>query len=275
MWGSTFLVIKTLLGAMSPGVLLCLRFGIASLVLLPFALASRRRASATSRPRLSVVLRPSLLIGLSLLGGYGFQTAGLQYTGPGKSAFITALYVAFAPFAIWPVMGRRPRALHFVSVGIALLGVYLLSDPSGPLNRGDLYTALSALFWALEIALIDRFRVEGREMEITTLMLAVVALGSAALLPLLGGPVLAPGLPVGLALLYLAVPATSMLMFWQLRWQPSLGGAVSSLIYIGEAAIASAGGAVFFGERLGLAGWIGCGLVVASILMALGSEKDG
>jgi drug/metabolite transporter (DMT)-like permease len=273
MWGSTFLVIKTLLGAMSPGVLLCFRFGVASVVLAPFAVAASRRSCPGGAAPLRTILLPSLLLGLSLLGGYAFQTAGLEFTGPGKSAFITSLYVAIAPFATWPILGRRPAALHFVSVGIALLGVYLLSDPSGPLNRGDLYTAVSAVCWALEIALIDRFWVKGREMEITAMMLAVVAVGSLLLTPLLGGFGFTPGIPVVLALLYLAVPATSMLMFWQIRWQPSLGGGLSSLIYIGEAAIAAAGGALFFGERIGIAGWFGCGLIIASILLAFRTER--
>lgn len=275
MWGSTFLVIKTLLGAMSPGVLLCFRFGVASACLVPFAVAAARRNASGGGAPIRTLLLPSLLLGLSLLGGYAFQTAGLEFTGPGKSAFITSLYVAFAPFATWPIVGRRPSAVHFVSVGIALLGVYLLSNPSGPLNRGDLYTAISAVCWALEIALIDRFWVKGREMEITAMMLAVVAVGSVLLTPLLGGFRFTPGIPVALALLYLAVPATSLLMFWQIRWQPSLGGGPSSLIYIGEAAIAAAGGALFFGERIGIAGWVGCGLIIASILLAFRTGKAG
>lgn len=274
MWGSTFLVVKTLFAAMSPAMLLCFRFTVASAVLLPFAVASSRRP-APDRPALSKTVLPSILLGLSLLGGYAFQTAGLQYTGPGKSAFITSLYVAIAPFFAWPISRKRPRLLHFISVGIALTGVYLLADPSGRMNRGDVLTAASAVCWALEIALIDRLWVQGRALEITVMMLAVVALGSFALIPVLGGFDLRLDLVAVLALVYLAVLATSMLMYWQIRWQPSLGGGPSSLIYIGEAVIAAAGGAVFFGERLTLAGWIGCALVVASILVAFGRELSG
>lgn len=80
-------------------------------------------------------------------------------------------------------------------------------------------------------------------------------------------------IPVAGGLLYLAIPATSMLMYWQIRWQPSLGGSLSSLIYIGEAAIAAAGGALFFGERIRMAGWLGCALIVTSILLAFGMRK--
>jgi drug/metabolite transporter (DMT)-like permease len=81
-------------------------------------------------------------------------------------------------------------------------------------------------------------------------------------------------LPIAAGILYLAIPATSMLMYWQIRWQPSLGGSLSSLIYIGEAAIAAAGGAVFFGERIALSGWFGCALIVTSILLAFGSARE-
>lgn len=270
MWGSTFLVIKALLGAMSPAVLLCARFAVATLALLPFALR-RRGPSPSPAPR--GVLARGILLGLSLLGGYATQTAGLQYTGPGKSAFITSLYVAFTPFAAWPVNGRRPSGRHFLSVGLALLGVWLLSDPSGPLNRGDLLTLASAVFWALEIALIDRLWIRGREMELTVTMLGVVAAGSVLTMPLLGGARAEwdPGLV--LPLLYLGIGATSMLMYWQMRWQPSLGGGLSSLIYIGEAVVAAAGGAIWFGERLDAAAWAGCCLVVSSIVLAIRMER--
>jgi drug/metabolite transporter (DMT)-like permease len=101
----------------------------------------------------------------------------------------------------------------------------------------------------------------------------VVAVASAALLPVLGSRLSRMDIPVMGALLYLAIPATSMLMYWQIRWQPSLGGGLSSLIYIGEAAVAAAGGALFFGEKIALAGWIGCVLIVASILVAFRTEK--
>ncbi|NLP05835.1 DMT family transporter [Candidatus Fermentibacteria bacterium] len=273
MWGSTFLVIKTLLDAMSTGVLLCLRFGVSSAVLLTTAVLARPVKDGPAPLPFGKLLKPSLLIGLSLLGGYAFQTAGLQYTGPGKSAFITSLYVAFTPFAAWPINGRKPLPVHFLSVGAALLVVYLLSDPSGPLNLGDALTAVSAVFWALEIALIDRLFVKGSDLRITAMMLAVVAIGSVPLIPLLGGTRLEPGPAPALAMLYLAIPATSMLMYWQIRWQPSLGGSLSSLIYIGEAVVAAAGGAAFFGERFPLTGWIGSTLIVCSILIAFGTER--
>lgn len=273
MWGSTFLVIKTLLDAMSPGVLLVLRFGVSSAVLLAVALFSRQPKEGPAPLPFRRLLTPSILIGLSLLGGYAFQTAGLEFTGPGKSAFITSLYVAFTPFVAWPINGRKPLPIHFLSVGTALLGVYLLSDPSGPLNLGDGLTMLSALFWALEIALIDRLFVKGSDLRISAMMLAVVAVGSVPLVPLLGGARLDPGTSPALAMLYLAIPATSMLMYWQLKWQPSLGGSLSSLIYIGEAVVAAAGGAAFFGERFALTGWIGSMLIIASILIAFRTER--
>lgn len=271
MWGSTFLVAKALFACMSPGVLLAARFVVAAAVLAPFAVASARRAPSGT-PHLSRVVMPSILLGLSLLGGYAFQLAGLRQTGPGKSAFITSLYVAIAPFVSWPLCGRRPRLVHFASVGIALAGVWLLADPSGGIGTGDLLTAASAVFWAVEIALIDRLWIPGRSMEITAGMLAVVALGSLPLIPVMGGFTIDPNPGALAGLLFLSVFATSMLMYWQIRWQPSLGGAVSSLIYIGEAVIAAAGGAILLGERLSPAGWIGCALVIASILLAFSRE---
>lgn len=270
MWGSTFLVIKPLVAAMSPCAVLVLRFGVATLVLLPFALRSAARSGKAALRR---IVPGSILLGLSLFGGYWFQTAGLQYTGPGKSAFITSLYVAFTPFAAWPINGRRPAPRHFISVLVALAGVYLLSDPSGPLNPGDGLTAIGAVFWAIEIALIDRYWMKGLELETATLMLGVVAVASAASLAFAGAGLHRMDLRMAASVLYLAVPATSLLMYWQIRWQPSLGGSLSSLIYIGEALVAATGGAILFGERIAPAGWVGCLMILGSILLAFGLER--
>jgi drug/metabolite transporter (DMT)-like permease len=49
-----------------------------------------------------------MLIGVSIMLGYGLQTMGLQTISSSQSAFITALYVPFVPLLQWLVLGRRP-----------------------------------------------------------------------------------------------------------------------------------------------------------------------
>ncbi len=254
-WGMTFVVIKPLVRSVPPLQLVALRFLAAAAMLAPLAL---RRGGVPGR---RVLIRGSLM-GLVLFGGYFLQTAGLVHTGAGKSAFITSLYVVFTPLVLaitgW---GRAGSRTLLPALG-AMAGMYLLAGPSGGLNPGDSLTAGSALCWAVHLALIDRYAVRGEELGLCLVQLGVVGLVSlaAALVAGWGSPSFGPA-EVG-GLLYLALPATVLVVMWQLRWQPLLGASASALIYIGEAVVAATGGVVLFGESLPATGWLGAAMIL-------------
>jgi drug/metabolite transporter (DMT)-like permease len=256
-WGMTFVVIKPLVRSVPPLQLVALRFLAAAVLLAPLAL----RKGGIPGPR--VLLRGAIM-GLVLFGGYFLQTAGLVHTGAGKSAFITSLYVVFTPLVLactgWGRVG--PGMLAFAL--LAMTGMYLLADPSGGLNPGDALTAGSALCWAVHLALIDRYSARGQELGLCLVQLSVVGLVSLAASAAYGWGDVSLGAAELLGLLYLALPATVLVVMWQLRWQPLLGAGPSALIYIGEAVVAAAGGVLLFGESLPATGWVGAGLILGS-----------
>ncbi|HUT99647.1 MAG TPA: DMT family transporter [bacterium] len=266
-WGSTFIVLKLLLTRATPWLLVGVRFGLAAAVCLAVLLWRRWRVEGK-------VLRRGAFLGLLLLGGYALQTLGLVHTGAGKSGFITALYVVLTPFFAWPVCGRRIRWRELGAAAVSLAGVYLLADPSGPVNPGDLLTLGSAAIFALHLAFIDRWAPAEEnedsqlrhEFTLTTVQMVVVGVGAMTLSPLLETPRLALDAVSIPAFLYLSLAATVLVVFWQMRWQPKLGAGRAALIYVGEAVIAAAGGAVFFAERLPWYGYAGMGLILAAIL---------
>jgi len=267
-WGSTFIVLKLLLTRASPWLLVGVRFGLAAAACLVVVLWRRWRIEGK-------VLRRGAFLGLLLLGGYALQTLGLVYTGAGKSGFITALYVVLTPFFAWPVCGRRVRWRELAAAAVSLAGVYLLADPSGPVNPGDLLTLGSAAIFALHLAFIDRWASSEdtddesqlrHEFTLTTVQMVVVGVGGLAFSPLLETPRLVLDAVSVPTFLYLSLAATVLVVFWQMRWQPKLGAGRAALIYVGEAVIAAAGGAVFFAERLPWYGYAGMGLILAAIL---------
>ncbi len=269
-WGSTFLVLKLLLTRISPWLLVGARFSLAAVVCILILLWRRWRITGK-------VLRRGALLGVFLLAGYALQTLGLVHTGAGKSGFITTLYVVLTPLFAWPVCGRRIRFRGLVTACAALGGVYLLADPSGPLNLGDLLTLGSAATFALHLAFIDRWvplekngsQTDSQlrhEFTLTTVQMIVVGAGGLLLSPLLEEPRLVVDLVSVSAVLYLSLAATVLVVFWQMRWQPKLGAGRASLIYMGEAVIAAAGGALFFAERLPWYGYTGMALILAAIL---------
>ena len=87
-WGSTFVVVKSGLSDASPFPFIAVRFTLAGLMML--WVMSRGRL-----PR--ETLLPSLLLGILLFVGCAFQTWGLVFTTPSKSAFITGFSVILVP----------------------------------------------------------------------------------------------------------------------------------------------------------------------------------
>jgi drug/metabolite transporter (DMT)-like permease len=92
---------------------------------------------------------------------------GIIYTTAGNSGFITGLYVALTPiFGIF--LGKKTGLPTWIGAAFTLAGLFFISiasqifgQPAGPvsealrLNPGDLLTAISAVFWAFHVLLID------------------------------------------------------------------------------------------------------------------------
>jgi len=87
--GGTFVMMKNLLSREAALNVLSWRFIIATLFLLliiPQRLPDKK------------TFKNGLILGAALFGGYLFQTFGLIYTTPARSAFITGLSVILVPF---------------------------------------------------------------------------------------------------------------------------------------------------------------------------------
>src|SRR2546426_12741856 len=149
-WGVSFVVVKEVLAVSSPLLFVAMRFTLATLVLAPFV-GLRQRFSA-------VELRAGILLTRLLASGFATQAVGLQYTTPARSAFIVALSSVLAPI-VAVVGGRHPlNTLGMGALGVAGVGLYFLTNPSGGgLNRGDMWTLLTAVVFGGHIVAVSQF----------------------------------------------------------------------------------------------------------------------
>jgi len=148
-WGSTFVVVKQALRDASPVPFIALRFAAASLLLLVFLARGRIDRKA---------ILPGSILGLFLFLGYIFQTSGLVYTTPSKSAFITGSSVILVPILL--LFGEsRPRPSNFMGGTLGLAGLYLMVMPKGfsTVNRGDVLTLIGAVAFAVQIVLVGYY----------------------------------------------------------------------------------------------------------------------
>src|SRR5208282_1807742 len=148
-WGSTFVIVKGALADASPFPFIAVRFILAGLLM--FWVMARGRL-----PRQALL--PSLLLGILLFAGFAFQTWGLVFTTPSKSAFITGFSVILVPL-ISLFHGYPLRGANACGAGLGLLGLYFLVLPSGigAVNRGDLLTLFGAMAFAVHIVLVGTY----------------------------------------------------------------------------------------------------------------------
>src|SRR5256712_12038764 len=149
LWGTSFVAVKSGLGDATRFAFLTVRFGLAAL-----ALAQGPRFGPPPAGR---ELWSGVLLGPLVAVGFIAQTAGLVITPPSRSAFIVAVSSVLAPVIALSLLGERPRWLTAAALGLAILGIYLLTAPdAGGLNRGDLLTLICAVCFGGQIVAVTQ-----------------------------------------------------------------------------------------------------------------------
>ena len=264
-WGTTFTLVKQVLEISSPGVFLAARFGAAVLVLGLVALLRRER------PGRRFLLHGSTL-GLCLLATFVFQTKGLRYTTPSRSAFLTGMAVLLVPFVSRFLLGRTVRAASWAGVGLAVVGLFVLTRPfsdgvSAAVRLGDALTLGCALACAFQIALMSEWSPRHPLVSFTLLQVAVTFAGTLFLIPFEG-----IRFDASRAQTFAGVVAfTGLWMtagaFFVQNWGQRHTTAVrAALIYTLEPVAAAVFSHFYGGESLSKADLLGGGLIVLGVI---------
>ena len=146
LWGLNFVVIKDAIADTGPMTYLLWRHVLAAIML----------AAVMPRTALQTRRRDWLyggVLGVFLFIAFATQTIGLQWTTPGKSGFITSLYIVMVPFLYWIVARRSPGWAQVGGAVLATVGLGFLSFRGGfGMSKGDLLTLIGALGFAAQIA---------------------------------------------------------------------------------------------------------------------------
>lgn len=153
-WGGGFVAQSSAMASIGPFWFVGLRFAIAAIAVLPFAMMETR--SKKSPPRRKEIVS-YILVGLALFGGATTQQVGLLTTTVTNSAFLTGLYVIFVPVIAVVLYRRHPHWVVWPCALMMLGGIFLLSGGAfETLTRGDILSIICAFFWAIQITLAGR-----------------------------------------------------------------------------------------------------------------------
>jgi drug/metabolite transporter (DMT)-like permease len=237
-WGSTFVLIKDVVGRMRVVDFLAVRFAVAAAVML---LLFARPVWRLERRQLG----RALLLGLVYGTGQLLQTWGLKLIAPSVSGFATGMYVVFTPILAWLLLRERIAGVVWLAVAMATGGLALLSLHGVSVDLGVWLTLASAALYALHIVGLGRW---SREADAVGMSAAqVVAIAVVCMLATLPqGPALPPDRVAWAAVLYMALVAGAGAMLMQTWAQAHLPSARAAIVMTTEPVFA-AGFAVALG----------------------------
>ncbi|CAI1539555.1 putative DMT superfamily transporter inner membrane protein [Serratia ficaria] len=261
-WGGTFLAVQHAMQVSGPFFFVGLRFATATLVLTLFSLRALRGLTWYE-------LKAGMLIGVSIMFGYGVQTVGLQTISSSQSAFITALYVPIVPLLQWLVLGRFPGIMSWIGILLAFTGLMLLAAPSSAdmtLSIGEILTLVGTLGMAAEIVLIGAYAGKVNIRRVTIVQLATASLASFLMM----APTGESTPPYSDYLLYSAIGlglASAMIQLTMNWAQRSMSPTRATVIYAGEPVWAGVVGRIA-GERLPGVALLGGAMIVIGVLVS-------
>jgi drug/metabolite transporter (DMT)-like permease len=266
-YGSTFKLVQNALVDVTPVGYMLLRFGVAALVLAPFALRNgwRNRSEERGTENTRTFLRAAIVFGAIAFVGYWFQNTGLQHTTTSDSAFITGLFVVFTPVIETVARRRLPGRLVMGAVAMAAFGLFLLTGARLGLGRGNALTLGCAAAFGLWIYVGGQLANRFDPIALTCVQLATLALLCVPFVAIEGlGHVTGR---VWLAVLVTGILCSAVAFTLQLWGQRRIEPARAAVILLFEPVVAGFVGFAV-GERLGLKGYLGAAVILASILVA-------
>lgn len=175
-WGITFVMVQNAVNYLPPLAFNTIRFFMASLFLLGFIFFLQ---PTLIRKINKNILRDGSMVGIWLFAGYGFQTAGLQFTTTAKSGFITGLSVVCVPLFAYLILKQKPNPNALLGTLSAALGLYFLTGSNVlTFNFGDFLTLLCAISFALHITYTGRFAPRYPALLLAWVQITMVALFS-------------------------------------------------------------------------------------------------
>ncbi|MFP4419965.1 MAG: DMT family transporter [Desulfococcaceae bacterium] len=272
-WGSTFIVTKTVLETVSPFAFLTLRFAVA---LVGMAVLVGLRGA----PRTPGLFRDGALLGAALFCAFAAQTLALQTAAASVVAFVTGLFVVVVPIGSFFVLRKPPRTGSVIGVPAAVAGLGLMTlRPGEGISPGVAFAALSAFGYAVHILLTDGRAARHDPVRLTAVQVGWV-FGLSGLSALLLEPTILPtrwSPALAGALLLTGLLATVLAFAVQTAMQHRTTPTKAAILFCMEP-VSSLGFSFFLGgERLAGVQYLGAGFILLATLAAelgpAGSDK--
>jgi len=273
-WGFAFVVVKDSLDYVGPFYMVAIRYTLAAIVMALIFLKKWKNFNKK-------YIKHGIISGFFLGMGYITQTIGCNFTTAGKNAFLTTVYVILIPLIIWVIYKKRPSWFVFVAAIMSVTGIGLLAlgtgDSSG-LNKGDIFTLICGLFYALHIVWTEKYNKQGDD----TLLLTNVQFFMASILAWILAPFFDGKLAVSVfanskvivSMLYLGLFSTMLCFSLQNLGLKYVKSSLAALFLSFESVFGVLFSTIVLHEVLTLRMIAGCVLIFLAIVIAETTKKE-
>ena len=276
-WGSTFVAQSTGMDHIGPFTFLAIRnvMGAVFLFLLSFITDRFANDGKTSKERWAnpKLWKTALFCGTPLFLAAGLQQMGIVNTDPGKSGFLTAMYIVFVPiFGIF--LKKKPSKWIPLSVVLGVAGLYFLSCVGvTTISISDLLLIGCAIVYAIQILCVDIFALELDSVRLNCLCCTIASI-------LAGVTTLCVESPTWEAingcwgpLLYAGILSSGIAFTLQMAGQKHVEPSTASLLMSLESVFAVISGWIVLGDVLSIWESIGCILIFIAIMLSQMPDK--
>ena len=270
-WGSSFVAQSIGMQSIDAFTFTGIRTALGMLFLLPFTLIINKGFDFKKE-----TLRKGLILGIVFSIAQNFQQFAFYYSTSGKIAFITAFYMFFVPLISVIFLRKKIAVLTWVSILIGLIGLFLLCinpEDLTNINMGDILALICAVFYAVQIILIDKFLEDGTSgVQLSFMQFFVAAIISIVAMFIFEQPNIADIKTAAPSLLYSGIMSCGIAYTFQILGQRNASPVVASLLMCLESVFAVITAAIFLHETMLPREMAGCVIMFGAIILSQVSE---
>jgi drug/metabolite transporter (DMT)-like permease len=266
-WGSSFVAQSIGMEKIDAFTFTGIRTMLGVIVLLPVSLLINRSFDFSRK-----TLIAGLILGLDFSLAQNFQQFAFYYSTSGKIAFITAFYMFFVPLISVIFLKKKVHLMVWGAILLGLVGLFMLCiNPQDmtAINPGDILALICAVFFAVQIILIDHFLSQGISgVQLSLMEFAVAMVVSLVLMFIFEKPQTGSIMEAGPALLYSGIMSCGIAYTFQILGQKYTSPVVASLLMCLESVFAVIAGALILHEGMSFKEGLGCVLMFLAIILS-------
>ena len=271
-WGSSFVAQSIGMQSIDAFTFTGIRTTLGMLFLLPFTLIINKGFDFKKE-----TLKKGLILGIVFSIAQNFQQFAFYYSTSGKIAFITAFYMFFVSLISVIFLRKKIAVLTWLSIFIGLIGLFLLCinpEDLTSINLGDILALICAIFYAVQIMLIDKFLEDGTSgVQLSFMQFFVAAIISIVAMFIFEQPNLADIKTAAPSLLYSGIMSCGIAYTLQIVGQKHASPVVASLLMCLESVFAVITAALILHENMLPREMAGCLVMFGAIILSQVSES--